>query len=351
MKSLSGFRSRYGSRLGFTLIELLGVIAIIAILIGLLLPAVQKVREAAARAKCSNHMKQWTLAVHNYEGVYQKVPAGGKMGWSGVAGVPIQNDDVPIGNNGDWNSNRGSWLVFLLPYVEQEPMYKLIPRMDGSVYSPCDAVAGQLIKFPILRCPSDPFQPLWNTSNYVLSYGPQCQTNQGLATPCPEPYQRFCAPISNAIPPIGGWGYDWSPDHGNTWSSSDVRGFGNRLGAYVNFAMATDGLSNTIMVGEILAGQVDHKWDNNWFHFNGENAMAGTIAPMNYVTDQRVGCSSAPTTSFQNWNLSFGFKSQHTGGCNLAFGDGHVQFISQTIDYRTYQLLGCRNDGQPVNMP
>ena len=70
-----------------------------------------------------------------------------------------------------------------------------------------------------------------------------------------------------------------------------------------------------------------------------------------YVTDRRVGCNQAPTTSFQNWNLSFGFKSQHSGGCNFAMGDGHVQFIAQTIDYRTYQLLGCRNDGVPVNLP
>ena len=64
-----------------------------------------------------------------------------------------------------------------------------------------------------------------------------------------------------------------------------------------------------------------------------------------------MACNAAPTTSFQNWNLSFGFKSAHTGGCNFAMGDGHVQYIAQTIDHRTYQLLGCRNDGQPVNLP
>jgi prepilin-type N-terminal cleavage/methylation domain-containing protein/prepilin-type processing-associated H-X9-DG protein len=362
MKSLSRFRSRYGSRLGFTLIELLVVIAIIAILIGLLLPAVQKVREAAARMKCSNNLKQWSLAIHNYEGVYKKLPAGGKYSWSGTAGVSIKNDDAFIGiasyaDGHEWGSDRGSWLVFLLPYVEQEPMYKALPPIDGSVWNPLNIAFsnGTLVKFPLLRCPSDPFQPLWATSNYVLSTGSQCMTTNGLGTPCPEPYQKYCAPISNQLPPIGGWGYDWSPDHGNSWQGSDIRGCGNRLGAYINFAMISDGLSNTIMCGEVLAGQFDHKWDQGWWQFNGGNAMTGTIAPMNFITDKRVACSqgTAPAylDSFQNWNTSFGFKSQHSGGCNFAMGDGHVQFIAQTIDHRTYQLLGCRNDGQPVNMP
>src|SRR3954451_4463452 len=94
---------------GFTLIELLVVIAIIAILIGLLLPAVQKVREAAARAKCSNNLKQYALACHTYHDVNNVFPPGGK-----------------INANGNWDE-KGSWQVYILPYMEQDPMFKSIP--------------------------------------------------------------------------------------------------------------------------------------------------------------------------------------------------------------------------------
>src|SRR5262249_6847408 len=119
----------------------------------------------------------------------------------------------------------------------------------------------------------------------------------------------------------------------------------------MNFAMVTDGLSNTIFVGELLVGQHDHHWDFSWSHFNGGNAHAGTNAPINYQTPDNNGTCSPQLTAARNWNLAWGFKSQHTGGANYLMGDGHVQFLAQTIDVRTYQLLGCRNDGMPVNLP
>src|SRR4051812_1633749 len=100
---------RRGQGKGFTLIELLVVIAIIAILIGLLLPAVQKVREAAARMKCQNNLKQFGLACHNYHDANGAFPPGGRAN----------------SQTGDWNDDKGSWLVYCLPYIEQDNLFKL----------------------------------------------------------------------------------------------------------------------------------------------------------------------------------------------------------------------------------
>ena len=335
-------------RRGFTLIELLVVIAIIAFLIGLLLPAVQKIREAANRMKCSNNLKQFGLAIHNYHDINKILPPGGLLGTTA--------------DPGDWSSNRGSWLVHVLPYIEQDNVLKQVPSLAGDVHNPIphwwDGVEKpsdvptvnflKSVRVPIFQCPSDGDAPdKGMTSNYQGSLGPQCAIG-----PCGfDPFQKYCHPKESGL---GDWGYsdprEWY-NHGNTWEAANLRGMFNRLGCKINFASAKDGLSNTIMVGETLINSHDHIGGVNcWWSFNGGASHVSTIVPINYRSDGPDWCSPANRSQW-NWAVSWGFKSNHTNGANFLMGDGSVHFLSQSIDHRTYQLLGCRNDGMSASVP
>jgi len=330
-RNLSGWVGMARRIRAFTLIELLVVIAIIAVLVGLLVPAVQKVREAANRMSCSNNMKQFGIALHNFAGRNnQKLPHGGKMGAGGW----------------DWGDDQGSWIVYLLPDIEQDNIYKLI---NWSAYNPVGSLLGNAAfnggsGIKMLHCPSDGDGAMMAVSNYAYSLGPQCIAGQ-----CGyEPYASWCRPAASL-----NMGYTNSPDHGNCWNVSEVRGFGVRTGAVqLSLNSLKDGTSNTIALGEKLPLEHDHEpWGGSWASFNGGNAHHGTLIPINYRTKDPDCNAGKPRTGRNNWAVAWGFKSEHSGGANFLFGDGAVRFISQSIDHRMYQLLGCRDDDQPANIP
>src|SRR5262245_8255880 len=152
-----------GRRSAFTLIELLVVIAIIAVLIGLLLPAVQKVREAGNRMKCANNLKQFGLAIHGYHDVNKLLPPGGMV-------LPQNWPADP------WTSGKGSWAVYTLPYMEQNGLFVRFDELGVPNVSSIE-IAKKIEPFqklPYLNCPSDGSGGATAAANYVASMGPQC---------------------------------------------------------------------------------------------------------------------------------------------------------------------------------
>jgi len=165
---------------GFTLIELLVVIAIIAILIGLLLPAVQKVREAAARLKCQNNMKQLALGCHNYQDTYGQLPVAVQMWNTGVSRTNVNYSGNPLAPPASLNFGP-NWVVLTLPYIEQDNLYKQVSPSIQNYMSTGDSAwrAIRITRIKTLQCPSDEGINLdyagagggWARGNYACNAG------------------------------------------------------------------------------------------------------------------------------------------------------------------------------------
>jgi prepilin-type processing-associated H-X9-DG protein len=270
-----------------------------------------------------------------------------------------------------WSADKGNWIVRTLPYMEQDNAFKSIPQLtvlgvDSIGLSPMGNMDPNLRpKLPYTRCPSDDYDPNAPLSNYVGSMGPEClqYSNCNYA-----PFEGYCDPANNGL---GDWGYTASVPYGDGADNTGTRGLFYRYeGLLFNIASVTDGTSNTIMIGEALPRENaylrrsgDFRYPGgNWACFNSGNNINSTIIPINYRITPDTYCHlddsgnppaqpGDPARSTDNWTVIFGFKSRHPGGTNFVLADGSVHYVSQEIDMKTYQLLGCRNDGQPVTLP
>jgi prepilin-type N-terminal cleavage/methylation domain-containing protein/prepilin-type processing-associated H-X9-DG protein len=313
-------------RRAFTLIELLVVIAIIAVLIALLLPAVQQAREAARRTQCKNNLKQFGLAFANYHEVYSRFPQGGNIGCC---------DQGP----------SISYMVRLFPYLDQAPLYNQINMNAANAFlipgsSPAANYSWITTSLPFAICPSDSHgfaANIWNgwsVTNYDGSAGSMVFGSQNGA----------CTVYTTGVL-INNWGDGSDPNL--------VSGMGTRGGASLAIKDVSDGTSNVIHMGEVIPSCNDHAGNGGLWRENGQSFHSGTAAPINDYTP----CPWAPANQIRfpacanqttQWNISWAFKSMHIGGAQFLFVDGSVKFISQNINYPTYQYLGGRSDGNVV---
>ena len=332
---LSGTRRR-----GFTLIELLVVIAIIAVLIGLLLPAVQKVREAAARMSCSNNMKQLGIALHSYHDANNRMPPGGG------------DDTPPFGTTtSGWGS---SWKVYILPYIEQDNLYR---QWQFNSWSSGWQNANNLslvnrVNIKTYRCPS----------STLPDFHPNSTTN---VTTSLQMFTSYVGVAGTSIDTPRNTNIGCCNGSGNINGGSGILNSNSQ----VTMVSVTDGLSNTILVGE----QSDHLRDGNNQPIIGGNGAITSQGPhgwvmgaggggvgasngerqFNIVTtrwpiNQRgLGNSSVNGTN-ENSGSNIPFSSSHTGGAQMLMGDGSVRFMTASTSLQTLQSLSTRAGGEIV---
>lgn len=342
-------------RNAFTLIELLVVIAIIAILIGLLLPAVQKVREAAARIQCANNQKQLALACHNYQDVNGTLPPailirpGASKTMAHFTGVPL---------NPPANRNFGpNWIVLILPFIEQENLYRQAEPSISRYMSNGDpnwrVIRSTRIK--LLLCPSDDGQNIpwsgaggdWHRGNYACNAGGIHQYNIPSGT-------------------TSGIGFI-SSENGNTptngsWPAVPMGTPGGGV-MCMNWGAAIhrieDGSSNTVMLSEVRVGSHLSPFDprGTWaLGFPGASVISGhyswdctTPNDRNSNSDDCEGAVNDPVRGMGAWQpcpfQQAQARSRHIGGVLVSMGDGSTRFVKDSVSQAVWWYMNVRNDG------
>jgi prepilin-type N-terminal cleavage/methylation domain-containing protein/prepilin-type processing-associated H-X9-DG protein len=340
-------RNPVSERQGFTLIELLVVIAIIAILMGLLLPAVQKVRDAAARAQCANNLKQIGLALHNYHDANGMFPPGYIDG-NTVSTSTAANDVGP-----GWG-----WATFLLPFLEEGNVYNQINFNVGIGVGVNTQICQQQLK--VFQCPADP-----GSQFLCVIYN---WNNGGSITVAPSNYVG----CNGWVECFNGTGGNYQPssdggrcEDGDTaqFTPTGIAGAGLFYrNSHNTFANVTDGTSNTIFVGERCSTHAPSIW---------AGALPGGMTPAWMCTTPWTPANTPPASApsgpngsaydnadwgealvFAHCNANHlpssdspfydpdTFWSMHTArGANFLFGDGSVHYLTTNIDPYTYQHM------------
>jgi prepilin-type N-terminal cleavage/methylation domain-containing protein len=345
-----------GQRLAFTLVELLVVIAIIGVLVALLLPAVQAAREAARRAQCTNNMKQFGLAIQNYVDVRKELPAGAH--WNDIRFAPECDDSINCRGPQCCLNGRGTIHMFLMPYMELQALYS---RFDFAIRTdeqlmPDGAPIGAT-HVEVFVCPSDehpeslgdhfgahlPADKLaqYKMSNYAASRGPTKQIPGGSCN---------CSNWSlwnNAFPSYPNLVAPYPDTGSNPTELINFAGPFTRLAYNVSLEEISDGLSNTIFMGEVRPGCSKHTIEG-WAWSHSGNGLISTLIPLNFdscSTERTLRCGC-----WDNWVSELGFKSAHPSGAYFVMGDASIQFISETIDPFVYNVLGGKADGETASL-
>ena len=345
-------------RAAFTLIELLVVIAIIAILIGLLLPAVQKVREAAARMSCSNNLKQMGTGVHNYASAFGRLPPGG------MADVAPVGTNTSTGYSG-WGS---AWTVYILPYMEQNNVFAQIKFTGGTGWDNApgtgSSAAATNTRVKSYRCPSS---PLPETCNGGFNGASNVQGNN---------YVGVSGAVPGLIPGFNETRFN-TPGGSAGCCSGGIMGAGGTLfpGNNPVTLLMSDGTSNTMMISEQndflvtldgtrqpWAAGMQHGWvighytinsPPNMMNGNNSDARTFNMTTVRYSINQKKGWPNAPgncssTGVCDNSGTNTPLNSAHTGGVNACMADGSVRFFRDSTSLQTLAQLATRDDGVPL---
>lgn len=349
----------------FTLVELLAVMAIIGVLVGLLLPAVQVARESARRSQCINNLKQIGVGLHRY--------------------IDAKNGTFPWGEMAPWGAGgatfgHGSVTMYLLPYIEQQQLYDCynmkeyaqwswssFPANPNNTWATLPGSTQQLMKMsvPTYVCPSDIVQPMPQSIdsayagykagrlNYIGSWGPRTLAT---GTVCAATVTGFnSAATSTQKAGTGPIQVPGAFSHFQytviAYPNYSTTGYPPMEAGRCRVKVITDGLSKTICFGETRPNCSFDVYVGGWGSTGNGAGRGNTLVPINYNTcDQGPLDDGVPNCQkpYNGNSLSSGFRSLHPGGASFLLCDGSVVFLQENIDYATYQRLGAKADGELI---